>query len=356
MPQEDDGADAIGAACARENAGGRPGQPPPRHRPRLRRRRARRARNDGRARTCSTASAHAMAGVLYTLADTALSCACNSHNQRSVAHHCSMIYLAARPARRSAPCAGCRAHEGRTRGALRRQRHRRLGRGRRRIPRSRPLDRRRRPRDPIGGEPRRKSPRPQRLSRRYARQGRSRGRSIMADGAYWDRSKETRSRAEREAEVLANLQRQLHDVYERLPFYRAHYDKHGFKPEQVKTLDDFAKRVPIITKPMLRDDQTAHGPFGGISAVSLSTSSACTARPAPAESRPSTPSRGPTGTTSPTSWRRASIPAACAPATSCNSPPFSACSWADGGRCSASSAWAPPRFRSARARPNGSSI
>ena len=32
-------------------------------------------------------------GVLYTFADTALSCACNSRNERSVAHHCSMIYL-----------------------------------------------------------------------------------------------------------------------------------------------------------------------------------------------------------------------------------------------------------------------
>ncbi|RBP18166.1 acyl-CoA thioesterase [Roseiarcus fermentans] len=32
-------------------------------------------------------------GVLYTLADTALSCACNSRNERFVAHHCSMIYL-----------------------------------------------------------------------------------------------------------------------------------------------------------------------------------------------------------------------------------------------------------------------
>jgi acyl-CoA thioesterase len=39
-------------------------------------------------------------GVLYTLADTALSCACNSRNQRSVAHHCSMIYL--RPGRSGA--------------------------------------------------------------------------------------------------------------------------------------------------------------------------------------------------------------------------------------------------------------
>jgi acyl-CoA thioesterase len=32
-------------------------------------------------------------GVLFTLADTALSCACNSRDERSVAHHCSVIYL-----------------------------------------------------------------------------------------------------------------------------------------------------------------------------------------------------------------------------------------------------------------------
>jgi acyl-CoA thioesterase len=36
-------------------------------------------------------------GVLFTLADTALSCACNSHNRRSVAHHCSIVFL--RPAK-----------------------------------------------------------------------------------------------------------------------------------------------------------------------------------------------------------------------------------------------------------------
>ena len=84
----------------------------------------------------------------------------------------------------------------------------------------------------------------------------------MADGVYWDRAKETRSRAEREAEVLANLQKQLRYVYEKLPFYRDHYDKQGFHPDQVRTLDDFAKRVPIITKNMLREDQAAHAPFG----------------------------------------------------------------------------------------------
>jgi phenylacetate-CoA ligase len=84
----------------------------------------------------------------------------------------------------------------------------------------------------------------------------------MADGVYWDRTKEARPRAEREAEVLVNLQKQLRYVYETLPFYRDHYDSHGFRPEHVKTLDDFAKRVPIVTKTMLREDQASHPPFG----------------------------------------------------------------------------------------------
>jgi phenylacetate-CoA ligase len=84
----------------------------------------------------------------------------------------------------------------------------------------------------------------------------------MSDGAFWDRAKETRSRSEREAEILTHLRQQLSYVYDALPFYRHHYDKHGFKPEHVETLDDFTKRVPVVTKPMLRDDQAAHGPFG----------------------------------------------------------------------------------------------
>lgn len=74
--------------------------------------------------------------------------------------------------------------------------------------------------------------------------------------------RETRSRADREAEVLELLQRQLHYVHETLPFYRRHYDAHGFHPGQVKSLTDFTERVPVITKSMLRDDQATHPPFG----------------------------------------------------------------------------------------------
>jgi phenylacetate-CoA ligase len=84
----------------------------------------------------------------------------------------------------------------------------------------------------------------------------------MPDGIYWDRAKETRTREEREVEVLSLLQAQLHHVYRNLGFYRRHYDRCKFHPDQVKSLDDFTKRVPIITKQMLRENQVEHPAFG----------------------------------------------------------------------------------------------
>jgi len=74
---------------------------------------------------------------------------------------------------------------------------------------------------------------------------------------FWNEAKETKAPADRESEVLHLLQGQLRRAYEGLPFYRRHYDAHGFHPDQVKTLADFSARVPIITKQMLRDDQAA---------------------------------------------------------------------------------------------------
>ena len=70
-------------------------------------------------------------GILYTFADTALSCACNSRNERSVAHHCSIIYL--RPGRlgdRLIANAVERSSAGRV-GSLRREGDRFVGGGRR---------------------------------------------------------------------------------------------------------------------------------------------------------------------------------------------------------------------------------
>ena len=93
--------------------------------------------------------------------------------------------------------------------------------------------------------------------------------ATKADGTFWDRAKETRSREEREREVLALLQQQVKTAYDHIPFYRALYDAHGFKPEQLRTLDDFTRRVPVVKKDMLRDDQLAHPPFGSYTGKGL---------------------------------------------------------------------------------------
>jgi len=80
--------------------------------------------------------------------------------------------------------------------------------------------------------------------------------------AYWDITKERMPREEREQNTLTALQSTLHHVYDNLPFYRRHYDAHGFHPDRVQTLQDFTERVPVITKQMLRDDQEENPPFG----------------------------------------------------------------------------------------------
>jgi len=84
----------------------------------------------------------------------------------------------------------------------------------------------------------------------------------MTEADYWDLTKETMPREEREQNTLSALQSTLQHVYDNLPFYRRHYDAQGFHPDSVKTLRDFTERVPVITKQMLRDDQVENPPFG----------------------------------------------------------------------------------------------
>ncbi len=79
---------------------------------------------------------------------------------------------------------------------------------------------------------------------------------------YWDEARETMSAAEREHAIVARMQAQLCYAYDNLPFYRELYDRHGFTPDQVRSVADFSARVPIVTKQMLRDDQAKHPPFG----------------------------------------------------------------------------------------------
>lgn len=89
--------------------------------------------------------------------------------------------------------------------------------------------------------------------------------SVRAESGYprfWDEERETMDPSKREAIILERIQHQLHSAYENLPFYRRHYDAHGFKPTDVQSLEDFTAKVPVITKKMLVADQREHPPFG----------------------------------------------------------------------------------------------
>lgn len=83
-----------------------------------------------------------------------------------------------------------------------------------------------------------------------------------ATDEFWDPVRETMPPAARGKIILERVKAQLHYAYSSIPFYRAHYDRAGFHPDQVQTLADFTARVPVITKKMLVADQHEHPPFG----------------------------------------------------------------------------------------------
>ena len=74
---------------------------------------------------------------------------------------------------------------------------------------------------------------------------------------FWNEEAECMSKEEKEAMQLALLQKQVKRVYENVPFYKKKFDDAGFKPEDLKTLEDISK-IPFTTKADLREAY----PFG----------------------------------------------------------------------------------------------
>ncbi|MEU7550898.1 phenylacetate--CoA ligase family protein [Streptomyces sp. NPDC044571] len=75
-------------------------------------------------------------------------------------------------------------------------------------------------------------------------------------------------------------------AYERSAFYREWWDAHGVHPRHVRSLDDFTRRIPPMTKDLVREFRERTGdPFGGLlctdpaALTSVSSSSGTTGRP-----------------------------------------------------------------------------
>jgi phenylacetate-CoA ligase len=82
------------------------------------------------------------------------------------------------------------------------------------------------------------------------------------DSRYWFAVRETMPAAERERAIVARLREVCAYAYEHAPFYRRQWDSAGFHPSQLKSLEDFETRVPVLHKKDLRASQAAHPPFG----------------------------------------------------------------------------------------------
>jgi phenylacetate-CoA ligase len=83
-----------------------------------------------------------------------------------------------------------------------------------------------------------------------------------ADSRYWLPVRETMPQAQREQAILARLQEVCTYAYANAPFYRRKWDEAGFHPSQLRSLEDFEEKVPVVKKADLRASQAAVPPFG----------------------------------------------------------------------------------------------
>ncbi len=83
-----------------------------------------------------------------------------------------------------------------------------------------------------------------------------------ARACHWFPRRETMPAGEREAAILERLREVTRYAYRRAPFYRRKWDEAGFHPDQLKSLEDFEDKVPVITKADLRESQVRAPMFG----------------------------------------------------------------------------------------------
>jgi phenylacetate-CoA ligase len=79
---------------------------------------------------------------------------------------------------------------------------------------------------------------------------------------YWFPGRETMPASGREGLILERLKTVCAYAYERAPFYRRKWDEAGFHPSQLRSLEDFESKVPVVRKKDLRAAQERSAPFG----------------------------------------------------------------------------------------------
>jgi phenylacetate-CoA ligase len=84
---------------------------------------------------------------------------------------------------------------------------------------------------------------------------------------FWNPWTQTLPRAELDRLHLAKLRALIAYAYHRSPMYRRVLDRARVRPEQIRTMEDFETRVPVIDKKEILDAQAVNPPFGEALAV-----------------------------------------------------------------------------------------
>jgi phenylacetate-CoA ligase len=84
---------------------------------------------------------------------------------------------------------------------------------------------------------------------------------------FWNPYTQTLSRAELDRLHLTKLQTLIRYAYARSPMYRRLLERARVTPAQIRTLDDFEQRLPVIDKTDILDAQAVSAPFGEALAV-----------------------------------------------------------------------------------------
>ncbi len=84
---------------------------------------------------------------------------------------------------------------------------------------------------------------------------------------FWNPYTQTLSRAELDRLHLKKLQALIRYAYAESPMYRRLLDRAKVKPEHIRTLDDFERRLPVIDKKEILEAQAVSPPFGEALAV-----------------------------------------------------------------------------------------
>lgn len=84
-----------------------------------------------------------------------------------------------------------------------------------------------------------------------------------SNSRYWNEASQTASREVLDERHLTRIRHLVGLAYERSPLHRRLYDSAGIKPSDIRTWDDFYRRLPFTDKPDYLTDQQKEG-YGGV--------------------------------------------------------------------------------------------